>query len=449
MEESEVHLLDYAKVIYRRKWLILAVMMLAMAVGAFHVYRAIPVYQAVCTVNIGDRTSTAIHSGQVIQYTDHWSSEKNINTHIHIMLSDPVLEEVTESLKLTKSSNSLPKPQALKGYFTIEAVKDTNLIRIKATHPDPKMAQDLANTMATAYRNFTVQKRTDSSKNNVLWLKREITDLKQKMEEADYDLYQFKQKSHILSLEKQTRMQAEELSQLRSAHNETRVKRIGIEAQINELQRIIRSKNKYVPAFLEGAILPTLTNQLVESKLELSKLLKKYGPKHPKIIAAQSNINSIQTQINQNIGKAIRSLKSEHAVLVAKEKTLDASIKEYTQEAMDTEQKQVQYALLERETQLNKELYDILVAKLKEINITEGLETPEVTIIEAAELPTSPLNSKRNKNLYMSAIIGLIFSLGLAFFLEYLDVGLSTREDAEKYLNLPVLGVIPQTQTRS
>jgi len=449
MEESEVHLLDYLRVVYSRKWLILAVMMLAMAVGAFHIYRAIPVYQAVCTINIGDRTNTAIHSGQVIQYTDHWSSEKNINTHIHIMLSDPVLEEVSKSLKLTASSNSLPKPQALKGYFIIEAVKDTNLIRIKATHPDPKMAQDLANAMAAAYRNFAVQKRMDSSENNVLWLKREITDLKQKMEEADHDLYQFKQKSHILSLEKQTRMQAEELSQLRSAYNETRVKRMEIEAQIKELQRIIRSKNKYVPTFLEGAILPTLNDQLVKAKLELSKLRKKYGPKHPKIIAAQSNITSIQTQINQNIGKAIKSLKSGHAVLVAKEKTLDASINEYTQKAMDTEQKQVQYALLERETQLNKELYDILVSKLKEINITEGLETPEITIIEIAELPKNPLNSKRNKNLYMSAIIGLVFSLGLAFFLEYLDVGLSTREDAEKYLNLPVLGVIPHTRTRN
>jgi uncharacterized protein involved in exopolysaccharide biosynthesis len=114
---------------------------------------------------------------------------------------------------------------------------------------------------------------------------------------------------------------------------------------------------------------------------------------------------------------------------------------------MNTEQKQIQYALLERETELNKELYDILVAKLKEINITEGLEKPEITIVESAQLPRSPLGTRRNKTLTMSAVIGLILSLGLAFFLEYLDVGLSTREETEKYLDLPVLGVIPRTQT--
>jgi capsular polysaccharide biosynthesis protein len=89
------------------------------------------------------------------------------------------------------------------------------------------------------------------------------------------------------------------------------------------------------------------------------------------------------------------------------------------------------------------------VAKLKEMNITEGLETPEITVVEKAELPRAPISSRRNMNLVMSAIIGLVFAMGLAFFLEYLDVGLSTREEAEKFLELPVLGVIPQTQTRN
>ena len=447
MEESEVHLLDYLKVIYTRKWLILVIMVLAMGVGASQVYRSVPLYQSACTIRIGDHTDTIIHSGRVVEYSNPWISEKKLNTHIHIMLSDPVLTEVGKVLDSNASAHSPRRPGSLKGFFNIEPVKDTNLIRVRATHTDPHMAKDLANTMATTYRDFTVGKRTESSRNNVLWLKGEITDLKQKMEEADYNLYQYKQKSHILSLQKETKMQAEELSQLRSAHNEARVKRIELEAKINELNRIIRSKNKYVPSFLEAETLPALNNQLVATKLELARLRKKYGPKHPKIIAAQSNIRSIHTEIDQNIQKAIKSLRSDHTVLVAKEKTLTESIEHYTKKAMNTEQKQIQYALLERETELNKELYDILVAKLKEINITEGLEKPEITIVESAQLPRSPLGTRRNKTLTMSAVIGLILSLGLAFFLEYLDVGLSTREETEKYLDLPVLGVIPRTQT--
>jgi uncharacterized protein involved in exopolysaccharide biosynthesis len=447
MEEPEVHLLDYLKVIYKRRWLVLSIMIVAMAVGGFQVYRATPVYRALCTIRIGDEMNTAIHSGQVIQYSNPWSTEKSINTHIHVMVSDPVLEEIARSLDTKRRPNATSDPGSLKGHFSIEPVKDTNLIQIKATHPDPRMAQDLANTMATTYQDFTAQKRMDASKNNVLWLKKEITDLKRNMEEADYKLYQYKQKSHILSLQKETKMQGDELSQLRSTFNQTRVNRLEIEAKIDELKRIVRSKKKYVPAFLDDELLPTLNNQLVETRLEWAQLSKKYGPKHPKIIAIRSAISSIQGQINQNIQKAIKSLKSEHAVLVAKENALNESIDRYTEKAMDTEQKQIQYALLERETQLNKELYDILVAKLKEINITDGLEQPEVTIVENAELPQAPLGSDRNRTLAMAAVIGLVLSLGVAFFLEYLDVGLSTREEAEKYLDLPVLGVIPRTQT--
>ncbi len=449
MEESEVHLLDYIRVIYKRKWLIIALMMIVMALGAFRVYRAVPVYTSVCTVSIGDRTNTTIHSGQVVQYTDYWASEKNINTHLHIILSEPVLADVAKALdRKTPTGNPL-SAKNLRGYYKVEAVEDTNLIRIQATHPDAEMAQRLANVMATTYREFNVKKRLESAQHNVLWLKKEITDLKKKMEQADYKLYQYKQQSHILSLEKETKMQAEELSQLRSTLNQTQVKRIELEAKIKELERILKLKAKYIPAFLEGEVLPTLNNDLVKAKLELAQLRKKYGPRHPRIIAAKSTITSIESQIKQNIRKAIKGLKSEHAVLAAKEKTLQNSIENYTQKAMDTEQKQIQYALLEKETQLNKELYDILVAKLKEMNITEGLETPEITIVETADLPKAPANSRRNMSLAMSAIIGLVFSLGLAFFLEYLDVGISTREEAEKYLSLPVLGVIPETQTRN
>lgn len=448
MVESEVHLLDYLKVIYKRKWLILAVMIMALTLAAYRLYRETPVYQAICTIRVGDPTNTIIRSGEVIQYTDSWSSEKRMNTHIHIMLSDPVLKDVINALNLGLSSNSPVQPAGLKGYFSIKEVEETNLIRIQAIHPLPEMAQRLANTMATAYRDFNIQKHSKSSKNNVLWLTEEIKKLRGKMEEADHNLYRYKQESHILSLEKETQMQAEELSQLRSTYNQTRVKRIEIDAQIKELDRILRSKRKYVPSFLEGDVLPTLNNRLVTANLELAQLQKKYGPKHPKIIAVRSAITTTHAQIDQNIQKEIKSLQSDHAVLEAKERALDESLETYTQKAMKTEQKQVQYAVLDKETQLNNELYNVLVAKLKEINITEGLEAPEVTIIETAKIPNTPMSSRRNKNLVMSAIIGFVFSLGLAFFLEYLDVGLATREEAEKYLELPVLGLIPQTQTR-
>ncbi len=448
MEEPQVHLLDYLRVVIRRKWLILALTLIALALGAFRVYRAVPVYQAVCTIRIGDRINTVIRSGQVFQYTDYWSSEKNINTHLSIMMSEPVLQKVVDSVNRETDSHPPLNPANLRSALKVESVKDTNLIHVKAIHTDPHLAQIFANTVATAYRDFTIEKRLESSEDNVLWLKKEISDLKRKMEEAYYDLYQYKQKSEILSLEKEAKMQAEELSQLRSAYNETRVKRIEIEAQINELERIIRAKNKHIPTFLEGDLLPTLNNQLVTAKLELAQLRKKYGPKHPNIIAALSNIRSIQTQIDQNIQKAIKGLKSERTVLAAKEETLDNSIKRYTQTAMDREQKEIQYALLEKETQLNKELYDVLVAKLKEINITEGMDKPEITVVETADLPKGPLNTKRNSNLVISGVIGLVFSLGLVFFLDYLDVGLSTREETEEFLDLPVLGVIPQTRTK-
>jgi uncharacterized protein involved in exopolysaccharide biosynthesis len=449
IEETDVHLFDYVKVVYKRKWLILVTIIVAVGIGAFRVRRAVPLYRTAATIRIDDRTDTVIRSGEVIEFTDHYATEKNINTHIQIMLSEPVIKELHQALVPIAPSLTPSQPEALKGFFRIEPVKDTNLIRIDATHRNAKMAQDLANGMATAYQDFTLQKRLRSSRDNVLWLTEEIDKLRTKMGEADHKLYKYKQKSQILSIENETKMQSGELSQLRSTYNETQVGRLELEAQIKELNSISVSEDKYIPPFLQGDLLLMLNKRLVAAKLELAELLKKYGPKHPKIATVTANIASVETEIDQSILKGINSLKSQRAVLKAKERAMEASIGRYTQKAMEIEQKQAQYGLLAKETELNKELYDILVAKLKEINITEGLEKPEVTVAEVAWLPRAPMVANKNKVLTVAGVVGLLFGLGFTFFLEYLDVGLSTREETERFLELPVLGVIPETQTKN
>ncbi|NIS63286.1 MAG: hypothetical protein GTO13_22140, partial [Proteobacteria bacterium] len=232
-------------------------------------------------------------------------------------------------------------------------------------------------------------------------------------------------------------------SEIRSDYNRIRVQRLELEAQIREIKQVLETKARYIPAFLDEELLHSLNGQLISSQLELTRLSKLYGPRHPKIIQAETYIQSLQGELNRSLQKAIKSRESKLRVLQTKEENLQASMNAYKKKAIQFEGNQIQYALLDLEARSNRQLYDILVEKLKEINLIQNLQAEEVTIVEKAKLPSQPLPSRKELNLMIALLMGLSLGVGGAFFLEYLDMGLKTREEVDRYLKLPTLGVIP------
>ncbi|MBW1803849.1 MAG: aldo/keto reductase, partial [Deltaproteobacteria bacterium] len=88
-------------------------------------------------------------------------------------------------------------------------------------------------------------------------------------------------------------------------------------------------------------------------------------------------------------------------------------------------------------------LYDTIMSRLKEANITANVDVSNIRLMEKALLPMSPVGPNKKRNLILGIFLGLIAGVGFSFFLEYLDRTLHTEDDVQNYLNLPVLSVIP------
>ncbi len=69
-----------------------------------------------------------------------------------------------------------------------------------------------------------------------------------------------------------------------------------------------------------------------------------------------------------------------------------------------------------------------------------------VRVIEAVEMPENPVSPNKVMNIAIAFLLGLMVSVGLVFLLEYLDNTYKTKEQLEKELELPVLGVIPNLE---
>ena len=172
-------------------------------------------------------------------------------------------------------------------------------------------------------------------------------------------------------------------------------------------------------------------------------LRKVYKPKHPKVIEAATNTGNIRRKLQAELNKEVENLKAERSLLLAKEEVLQKTMNEFEKEGFEASKKELKYTMLKRNVEINQNLYNSLLTRLKEADITENINASNIRITSEAMLPKAPIGVDKNRNLMMGIIIGLMIGFGLSFLYEYLDRSFRTEEKVREYLNLPVLSVIP------
>jgi succinoglycan biosynthesis transport protein ExoP len=111
---------------------------------------------------------------------------------------------------------------------------------------------------------------------------------------------------------------------------------------------------------------------------------------------------------------------------------------------LEMKEKAIQYNILKREADTNRELYKGLLLRMKEAGVSAGITASNIQIVDPAELPTHPYKPNKRLNLLLAAVVGLFLGVGLAFFFEYLDNTIKTPEDLEQWVRLPSFGMVPE-----
>ena len=197
-------------------------------------------------------------------------------------------------------------------------------------------------------------------------------------------------------------------------------------------------------SLIGSPLIDNLNSQVLDAEVELSRISKVYKSKHPKIVQITTKIEKTKRKLTQEVRKEIKSLEAEQAVLLAREKAMEKTIVDFDQEALSTNRKELKYSILQRSVKTNQKLYDTLLSKVEESNVVKDADVSNIRIVEKAALPLSPIKPKKKLNLALSIIFGLMTGVGLAFLIEYMDRSLRTEEDVQRYMDLPVLSVVPE-----
>ena len=484
-EEQTIQLTEYYHVMIRHKWTIIISLLIMVSLVLLHNARLTPIYRATATLIIDKEKTKSPLTGQRTEYETYMSESLTFNTHFKLITSRPVLERVINDLKLDQMKTgegdekfSLIKPltrffyqlkkniflllglgkeipapedrltglvQALQGMLNIEPIEDTRLLKLHVFSPSPVMAKKIADASAVAYIDFNMSNRLKSSQNTLAWLTDRLYGMKKKLEDAEEAFLAYKQNARLISVQESQRITAQKITEFNDAYIKARNKRLELDAKLAQLRRLAKS-DKDIPhlrSLIANQLIDDLHSQLVNAEVELSHLSKVFKSKHPKVIQVRARIKNTRKKLRQEIKKELENLKAERAVLLARENVLQRTMADFEKEGLETNKKELKYTILKRDVEMNQNLYDTLLSRLKETDITGNIDVSNIRVTEKAVLPRFPVSPNKKRNLMLGIIFGLMIGIGISFLREYLDRTIRTEEDVQRYLGLPVLSVIP------
>jgi polysaccharide biosynthesis transport protein len=277
------------------------------------------------------------------------------------------------------------------------------------------------------------------------WLNEQMTSLRAKVQESSVALQNYRVKVGIMGLQEQRQITAQKIMDFNKQYLEAQAQRLSVEAKMNELQRVTGSGGaQTIFTVADSLLIQKLKQEASELEVTKAKLSKTYKEKHPEILKIDAQIEQVNQRIDGEIKNMMRAVQTEFRVARAREETLLGNVNRLRTEAQELNEKEIQYLNLQRDSDSNQQLYEAVLKRLKETGITGGLETNNVSVIEEATQPRIPIRPRKSINLLISIIVGLLVGVGTALTIEYFDTTVKTPDDVERYLGLPVIGIVPQ-----
>jgi capsular exopolysaccharide synthesis family protein len=327
----------------------------------------------------------------------------------------------------------------------IDPERNTRLVSVSFSGTHPEIITRIANTHAHLFIEHNLGLKFAASTEAIEWLDQHMGQLKKKVEESEVELHRYKEENSIVSLEERQDIIVQHLSELNSALTRAKTDRIRLETLYNQVTKYTGKDGviESLPSVINNSLIQGLKTEFIGLQAEYNRISNKYGRKHPHIVEVISKRDLIGEKIKSEVQKIIESIKTEYEIALSEESVLQEAMEVQKREAMDLNKKAIQYGVLKREAESNKQVFDVVLNRLKETDLTRGLKASNITVVDPAEVPRYPVRPRKKLNIILAAIIGLMGGIGLAFFFEYLDDTVKTPDDLKRYFGIPFLGPIP------
>jgi capsular exopolysaccharide synthesis family protein len=457
----EPHLLDYLLVLRKHQWLITFFLLAVVSIVTIATFRMQPIYEATARVEVDRDTPNAFRFNESGQEADYFDLEDYIITQSKILQSETLAMQTVKSMGLDHlpqfggrpekpdkpepagSDASLSRPPALGAFLgglSVKRVPNSRLLDVTFETTDPVLAARVVNAHLNNFIEQNFRSRFEAATQASNWMAGQLNEMKIKVENAEDARLEYERENQIWTIDEKSDISTQKLGELEKELTQAQADRINKEA----VYQLAQSGNyDAIAAVRESVVIQDILKQQTILSAAYTDEVNQYGPKFPKVLRTQAQLKDLDQLITReklNIGNQVEA---DYRGARQRELLLKEALDEQKAAVNQTAEKLVQYNILKREADTNKQLYDGMLQKLKEAGITAGLRSSNLRIVDPALIPGYPSRPNKTRNILMSIVVGLIGGIGLSVLREYLDNTVKTPDDVETLARLPSLAVVP------
>ena len=448
-KQYAAHLRDYLKIIAARRWMVLVSLAVVVASAMTWAYLQTPLFRASARVHIEKAKPKVIRTKKFEEFEVIDPAPDYYETQYHLIADRGIVEPVFEQLGLDrlKEFQEFPDPvQAFCDLIEVTPIRGSRLVDIRFMWQDPLLAADVVNAVTDAYLRAATDKSRGTFSLALKELNREAELTAQALEQAKSKMKDFIDKRHSVSVAGAENIVAQRLSQLNQAVTSIEIDRVRRQAQVGAAEKVLAGGQEagLLAEIMDSPTIQALQLMLSQAQAEAAELSKRYQKAHPAMQAAEARIAAMEQKIALESRKILIQAKGGLDRTKAEERQLMAKFIAQKETMRTLDHDSLDFALLKTEVDRRNKQYDIIVARINELEIDSGFGASNISIVHHAAVPVLAAWPNKKLILLASCVAGLVLGISLAFFTEYLDNTIHGEEDVAEHLGLTILGRVPR-----
>ncbi len=448
--QDYVSLATYWHTLMKRRWTIATVALVITTVVAIVSFKTQPIYKATARVQVESETPMVQSIEEVFQKTS--ADDTYLQTQIQVLESESLAWRTIEELRLREHLISpaklarIPEDKqkvrlidVFKKKLSVELTPKTRMLAVSYEDPDPQLAARVATTLVNNYIDYNFRQKYDATRQASAWMEQQLDELKAKVESSQQALVEYERDHQLVNTGEKETVQEQILSELSKDQTAAESDRLQKESLYHEVE----INRPQLATLVHNDLLQKLEEKLADLRDQYTETVAQYGPKFPKAIRLDEEIQDLRSQIQVEQDRVLARIRKDYTAAVTRERLASAAVAQQKEAVGAQNQLLVQHNILAREFESNQQLYQSLLERLKNATVSAGLQSTNIHMVDAALPPSDPIRPRKGLNIALGLLAGTVLGVMMAFAQEGMDHSVKSAEEVESLLMTPALAVVP------
>ncbi len=465
-QEEGIDVVKIWAAIWRNRLIILTIVGVSLALGVLSLFLSDPIYRATASIEINNQPIKVLGTEEFQQAGGGQETDRLLQTQLDILRSTALAERVVDDLGLA-SEDQVTSPRSnpvsprvrrqqiieqLRGGLVVELPRNSRVVPVSYDSSDPAMAAKVANQYVENLISGNLQRHFETSRYSKEFLQNQLEVTKVRLEQSERALLDYARSVGIVdpnagagetaipSSDAPRSLTSANLVDLNQAMAAAQGARIQAEGRWREAQS---TPLMNLPEVLSNGAINQMTQRRAELQSQYEQELQRRQPEHPAVQQSAAAIRELDRQINSLASSIRNSIRNQYNVAVKQESQLNGAVGSLKGATLAEQQLGIRYNILKREVTTNRELYNGLLQRFKEVSAEAGVTSNNISIIDRAQPPLLPISPRPLLNLIVAALIGIVVAMIVVALLEIFRDGVRSPDEIEQRFGIPLLGHTP------